>query len=307
MTDSPPDLRPMHALSPSTSEVSLPAHLHGIVWAALLALIVFLAILSIYDGQRVWDGWRESDGLRRPTYAEKIYPDDFFRTWANTWSNLSYISIGFYCIALGWNDLRLWRPAHVGYLVNTPALSFLFGSTCCWLGVCSGFFHASLTRIGQQLDVASMYGPLVALLAVSLGLKLPRIKLRGDSDGWPTWPWLVGMTFIADAVFIYFKWSMSSRVTLSLLCNLVGVCALLDRFWWTRNLDPSWLVWAAVALAVGTACRQLDVARLFSGSDAWLQGHALWHLFTAASLGCMYMFYRSETAWKENCTNSFQT
>jgi hypothetical protein len=306
MTKSPPELRPLHALSTSTSEASLPAHLHGAVWAALLALIVFFAILSTCGGQRVWDGWRESDGLRRPTYAERIYPDNFFRTWANTWSNLSFIAVGFYCIALGWNDLRQWRPARVGYLVNTPAMSFLFGSTCCWLGFGSGFFHASLTRIGQQLDVASMFGPLVAILAVSLGLKLPRIKLSEDADGWPTWPWLVGMTLIAEAAFIYFKWSMSSRVTLNLLCILVGISAPLDRFWWMRNLELSWLVWAVVALAVGTACRQLDVARLFSDSNAWSQGHALWHLFTAASLGLMYLYYRSESAQQENFTILFQ-
>ncbi len=289
------------------AEARLPARLHGVVWGAVLALIALLTVLNACsNSQRIWDGWRESDGLRRPTYAERIHPDDFFRTRANTWSNLAYVYVGFYCIALSWRDVRQWHPARVGYLVNTPALSFLFGSTCCWLGVSSGFFHASLTRISQQLDVAAMYGPLVALLAVSFGLKLPRIKLRKNSEGWPTWPWLFGMTLIAEAAFIYFKWSMSSRVTLSLLCTLVGICALLDRIWWARNLDLSWLVWATGALAIGTACRQLDVAGLFSGSDAWLQGHALWHLFTAVSLGSMYMYYRSETAWQENRTHSFR-
>jgi hypothetical protein len=296
----------MNDFSTPMATPHLPARMHVIVWATLLALIVFLAILSSYVGQRVWDGWRESDGLRRPTYAERIYPDNFFRTWANTWSNLSYISVGFYCMALGLGDFRQWHPVRVGYLVNTPALSFLFGSTCCWLGFSSGFFHASLTRIAQQLDVASMYGPLVALLAISLGLKLPRVQLREGSEGWPTWPWLAGMTLIAEVMFIYFKWTLSSRVTLSLLCILLGLSALLDRFWWKRNLDLSWLVWAAVALAVGTACRQLDVAGLFSGSDAWLQGHALWHLFTAAGLGFMYLYYRSETDCQENRTHSFQ-
>jgi hypothetical protein len=299
------DPRPMQALSTSISETRLPVRLHAVVWAALLVMVVFLAIPSAFDGERVWDGWRESDGLRRPTYAERIYPDNFFRTWANTWSNLSYISVGFYCLALGWNDGHQRHAARVGYLVNTPAMSFLFGSTCCWLGVSSGFFHASLTRIGQQLDVAAMYGPLVVLMAMSLGLKLPRVKLRKDSEGWPTWPWLVGMTLIAEAVFIYFKWSMSSRVMLSLLCHLVGICAVLDRLLWMRNLDLSWLVWSTIALAIGIACRQLDIAGQFSGSDAWLQGHALWHLFTAASLGFMYMYYRSETAWRENSTHSF--
>jgi hypothetical protein len=185
-------------------------------------------------------------------------------------------------------------------------MSLLFGSACCWLGFSSGLFHASLTRIGQQLDVASMYGPLVALLAVSFGLKLPRIKLREDSEGLPTWPWLAGMTLIAEATFIYFKWSMSSRVMLSVLCSLVGLCAVMDRLVWMRHLDLRWLIWSTFTLAIATACRQLDIAGRFSGSDAWLQGHAFWHLFTAASLGCVYLYYRSETAGQQSPTFSYQ-
>ena len=39
---------------------------------------------------------------------------------------------------------------------------------------------------------------------------------------------------------------------------------------------------------------QLDIAGRFTGPDAWLQGHSLWHLFTSLSLGCMYLYYRSE-------------
>jgi hypothetical protein len=285
----------------STAANHLPARAHAIVWGALVALVLLLIVTTRgYDGERVWDGWRESGGLRHSEYAERIYPDKVFRTQANTWSNLAYIAVGFYAFAFGWNDLRRPQPAGAGYLVRTPAMSYLFGAGCCWLGASSGFFHASLTRIGQQLDVASMYGPLLALVAISLGRRLPRVRLGKNRqgsirEGHATWPWLVGIVVLASAVLFYFKWSMSSLVVLSTLCGLVGICALVDRFWPARNFDLGWLGWAIVALVVGTACRQIDVAGRFTGPDAWLQGHALWHLLTAASLGCMYLYYRSET------------
>jgi hypothetical protein len=55
-----------------------------------------------------------------------------------------------------------------------------------------------------------------------------------------------------------------------------------------------WLVFSSAALVAGIVCRQVDVAGRFSGPDSWLQGHALWHVLTSLSLGCMYFYYRSE-------------
>jgi len=48
-------------------------------------------------------------------------------------------------------------------------------------------------------------------------------------------------------------------------------------------------------MALAITFRQLDVAGRFGTPDTFLQGHALWHLLTAASLGAMYMYYRSES------------
>lgn len=50
-----------------------------------------------------------------------------------------------------------------------------------------------------------------------------------------------------------------------------------------------------VSLALAITFRQLEVAGRFGTPDTFLQGHALWHLLTAASLGAMYMYYRSES------------
>jgi hypothetical protein len=47
-------------------------------------------------------------------------------------------------------------------------------------------------------------------------------------------------------------------------------------------------------LVLAVVCRQTDVRGRFTGPDAWLQGHALWHVLTAASLGAMYAYLRSE-------------
>jgi hypothetical protein len=38
----------------------------------------------------------------------------------------------------------------------------------------------------------------------------------------------------------------------------------------------------------------LHVAERFSSPDAWLPGHAVWHLLTALSLASIYSYYRLE-------------
>ena len=271
----------------------LPAWTHVSVWCALIALTLTLfAVSRAYEGREVWRGWRASGDFAKPPYAERIRADAVFRTRANTWSNLAYVLVGFYGIAHGLRDLRRQRSAASGYLVATPVMSVLFGLACCALGAGSGFFHASLTRAGQQLDVAMMYAPLLAFIALNIGRWIPRVSLARRLL--PTWPVLGGIVVGATLLLYEYKWAMSARTVLSTLIATVGILGVLDRFCSSRKLNVRWFALAGVALVAGVVCRELDVAGQFTGPDSWLQGHALWHVLTALCLGCIYLYYRSE-------------
>lgn len=277
--------------------ISVPhAAVHAFAWAGLAALVLVLSGISqAYRGQNVWQGWRESSELRRPVYAERVRADDVFRTPANTWSNLAFVLVGLYALALGWHDQRQKFLAGSGYVRRTPAMSFLFGAACCVLGIGSGLFHASLTRWGQQLDVAAMYAPLVVFIAMSLGRWCPRVQVGCGGRETPTWPFLTGLVVFACFLLFRYKWSMSSRVVLPVLIVVVGSFAVLDQFRAGGRFALRWLAWAGVALVLAVICRQIDVARRFSGPDSWLQGHAWWHILTSCSLGCMFLYHRSES------------
>jgi len=270
----------------------LPTPTKFALGALLLVILVLIVLTEIGQNQNVWEGWTEGRSLRSMGYSERIYINDVFRTRANTWSNLAFFLVGFHSLALGRRDARRPAPSDAGYLVRTPALSYAFGLACCYLGFSSGLGHASLTRFGQQLDVAAMYAPLLVLIAVNLGRWIPRLTLVGKK--FPTWPVWISLVVAACVFLFVYKWSMSSLKVLGTLIATVSVFSLLDRFISSRKLDARWLIGSTAALVLGVICRQLDAAGRFSGPDSWLQGHALWHVLTALSLGCMYFYYRSE-------------
>lgn len=281
---------------PARGACEVPLRVHLFAWGVMAALVVvLLGLVRHYEGRDFWQGWTESRELRQPGYAERIYRQDFFRTRANSWSNLAYVLVGLYALGLAADDWRKRQVRSTGYVAGTPAMSLLFGLACCYLGFGSGLYHASLTRWGQQLDVAAMYAPLLAGAALYLG-RWGREARAGRSgvSTFLSWPWLSGVVLIACYLLYRYKWSMSSQTVLTTLILLVGLLGLADVFLARQRMRFRWLGWSALALGMAVACRQLDVAGKFSGPDAWLQGHALWHLLTALSLACLYAYHRDE-------------
>lgn len=273
----------------------LPARVHEFAWSATLLLTLALVwVTQVWRGQNVWEGWDASSGLRRPIYAELVRVNDVFRTPVNTWSNLGFVLVGFYGLALGWHDLRHAAQRGGPYLARTPAMSLAFGLACCCLGAASGLFHASLSRRGQHLDVAAMYPPLLILIALNIGRWIPQLNFDGGRRKLPTWPALLILVGVASVLLYHFKWSMSAMTVLCTLIVTLVLFAMLDRFQTARKLNVRWLAASVVALCVAVVCRQLDIAGKFTGSEAWLQGHALWHILTSMSLSCSYFYYRSE-------------
>jgi hypothetical protein len=268
--------------------------IHGMAWGGTLAAALAVGIVAAAAGERgPWDDWAAARELHRPTYAERIHPEQLLRTRANTWSNLAYCLVGFYACGL---SVRDWRraAAPAGTLVSTPGLGMVFGVACVWLGLSSGLFHASLTRLGQQFDAAAMYGPLMALLAIVAARALPkRVSLPGGRPV-PIWPLLAGIVVAAEVLLISYKWSMSSRVVLWSLIGCVTATSLAELALRPQRFRSGLLAWAGGFLAAAVACRQLDVVGRFSSPDAWFQGHAAWHVLTAASLGAMVLYERSE-------------
>jgi hypothetical protein len=283
---------------------SNPNWIHIKVWSILAGIGLLLVVLQgLMAGQDPWRGWTPSSELTNSKYAEAIQATELFRTRANTWSNLAYVAVGLYAIGLGLEDRRNAGPQGAGYLRRAPPMSILFGVACCYLGFSSGLFHASLTRWGQQLDVGSMYAPLLCCIAINLGRytpeHLPKSSMVSTGPIIPTWSILALGVISISYLLYHYKWSMSAGQVLPLHIAIVTLFAIAD---WipqplglrTGRMQIRWASLGLASLFIAVACRELDVAGRFSGPTAWYQGHAIWHLLTAAALGCMFLYYRSE-------------
>jgi hypothetical protein len=271
----------------------VPLWLHGAVWGVFAALTLILGVLFFtYREVPVWEGLRAAGELKKPGYTEAIYADSIFRTRANTWSNLAYVLVGLYGIALAlWDRTRAYGDRDP-YVTRQPWLPILFGIACCYLGIGSGIFHASLSRWGQQLDVAAMYSPLVVLIAIHWARWIPRANLGGRSL--PTWPAFAAVTVVASVLLYIYKWELSSKQVMLTLILLISAGGFLDAITRRFSLQQRWLGLAFVSLIAAYFFRQIDLAGRFTGPDAWLQGHAIWHVLTGLTLGLMILFYRSE-------------
>ncbi|MFC5190943.1 ceramidase domain-containing protein [Algoriphagus aquatilis] len=273
----------------------LPRWVHGLALGGtgivlLIAVVIFLTLRQ----QAVWADWVPAEEFLRPEYGERIYPDSVFRTRMNTWSNIVYVCLGFYAVALSIYDWKRKWSLERGYLTSTPVQTFLFGIAGIYLGLGSGFFHASLTRYGQQCDVGAMYATLICLAGLAIGSWLPQLRLPKTHRILPSWPVLSMAAVLGSVYFSYYKWDYSFAEISGYLSGLLILFAGVSTFTPGRYLQLRWFVAGVLALILGSWIRDLDIADRFTGPDSLFQGHAVWHVLTCGMYVCWFFYFRSE-------------
>ncbi len=252
----------------------------GILFGIALALDYFL-------DSRVWEGMVVSQSALTVEYCEFNHPERLFHQPMNTYSNLIYFFYGMVVFQLGWKDWKAFENRHANTVRKFPYLSLLLAANFIYLSIGSGFFHSSLTWIGQRMDMNATYGLTLSLICIGLVQVLvkkewtPRMQLI-----------LVGILLLLIASFLPLALHISSSLLLPSLFLILLVLGITNYFQYPAQRIPVLGVLSFVLLAVAIKLRSLDVAKVNCDPMSIWQGHALWHLLTATSSLCMYFYFR---------------
>lgn len=199
---------------------------------------------------------------------------------ATTWSNLAYIAVALYVLA---------RAAGEREPARARALAFAVLAT----GLFSFVYHASNNFLTQALDFVGMYlytGLLILFNFRRLGL-LATVDARRNA-----YLALLGGNL---ALLLLFQFALGVMIQYTVLLNILAIIgqefAIRAR---VRRAGGALYGMKFFGLAIGTiflaeACSLADGLRLYCvPENAFLHGHALWHLFGGLSTLFSFFFYR---------------
>jgi len=261
--------------------------------------VALVMMTSRIASPEVWTGLEAAMG-NAFHFCETNRMEALIRQPSNTWSNLGYLFVGIVVLTLAGHDLRMPnRKESDNFIVRYPIFTLLFGLSSLMLFVGSFLYHASLTSVFQKADQAAMYSLVLLVIAINGYRLFPRwrlLKRWHSSHG------------LAVVLFTLALWAVFSNIS---VLNINSTFPALTAVAFASSVVYIWvsghglhftryLKVAFGTLAVAGAIWGLDRSHTLCSPDHWLQGHALWHLLTAASTLLLYLFYRSEHVTPES-------
>ena len=247
-------------------------------------LVIWAVLNTLLDG-RIWEGMTVSNSALKVEYCEFNNVSDLFHQKFNTYSNLAYFFFGVLVFQIGLNDFK--TNNNQNRLQQFPALSVLMGSCLIHLSFGSAFFHASLTYIGQRVDMNGTYSISIVLLGIALYHVFTKIEFSDKVKK----VWII---FLILTIFAFIKIALLISST-KLLLGMILIQTLLVLIIYFQNRKEKSLILAIsslILMIIALKIRTLDVQKIDCNPHSFYQGHAIWHLLTALSSFCSYAFFR---------------
>ena len=221
---------------------------------------------------RAWASWRQATCFPDDCFCEAVH-QGLVRQPANTWSSLGFVVVA---AAVALSFLRE-RDRPRGGLSQAEASLFI-GSLLV-VGFGSAFYHASLTFIGQIIDVSGMYLVATFVLLHRLG---PRWNLSPVAS-------VLGFVGLNGALMVAQVTTPSLR---RVAFGILLVAAIVVE-WRASPFRRRWLAIGASLMTVAFAFWVLDRWRILCAPESLLQGHALWHILGATAAAALFNHYEA--------------
>jgi Ceramidase len=249
-------------------------------------LAVWIGLNTFLNGS-VWEGMTPSKSALTVEYCEFNNVDKLFHQSMNTYSNLAYFFFGVLILLIAAEDYKNSALSTLNRLQRFPLLSILMGICFIYLGFGSAFFHASLTWVGQRVDMNGTYSLSVALLGIGLYHVFYKMSLTNSQKIL----YIIALGLLIPAFFkIHLMVASSILLPVLILINLV--LTLTHYFQFRKERLILFPIVSVVLMVIAVKIRTLDVQKVGCDPHSWYQGHSVWHLLTAMSSFCSYAFFR---------------
>jgi hypothetical protein len=202
---------------------------------------------------------------------------------ANTWSNLAYVAVGLYIMIQGAKQYtqKTKKPGTTLKVMGVAAI------IC---GLTSLLYHASYTHFFQYFDFLGMY----IYIAVPIALSARRMNMLQRNRQFFVALTAICvecvMTVVAELYHIHIQFIMAINIF---------VCLGLELALWCRQRKVGEdgvarvdFFYCILFLIVAFACSMMDLTGLWCDpKNHYVQGHALWHVFTSVSFFFVYRYF----------------
>ena len=265
--------------------------IYGIAFlATIIMLFIFVFLNRHFDGT-IWNDMQISKSALTAEYCELNQTNKLFHQSSNTYSNLAYFFLGMLAILISFYDRKDKSNLNKNLIQQFPLVSFFFG--CCLIYLCFGssFFHASLTWVGQRVDMNGTYSICITLIGMS-GYRLfskekPLLEPK-------TQRFIILFLVVTIAAFVGLHLLVPSTILLPLIVGILITLTTINYFKNKEKFNVQLAILSLLLMIAAFALRTIDVKKIACNPTSLYQGHALWHVFTSMSAFLLYWFYRSE-------------
>ena len=264
---------------------------------ALIFILTTLALVSVYHSYQhidLWSSMPEAGG-NAFHFCEANRMDEAIRQPSNTWSNLGYLLVALFALTLAVHDYKnKERRSSGNFLVMYPFFSVLYGLSCLYLFIGSFMYHASLTMLFQKLDQTGLYSVIGMILILNIYKINPYHYRRGE--------WKNSHVFAKLLVIIFniafFKWLW--KFNINILVPVMLIFTFITAIYYIKRVSNTdyfinYMYAAFFILFAAGSIWMIDREGVACNPQSAIQGHALWHVLTAASMFFIYLYYRSGT------------
>jgi hypothetical protein len=220
-------------------------------------------------------------------YCEFNDTSKFFHQSINTYSNLVYFFFGILICLIAKQDADNQIFNLKNRIINFPALSFLMGFSFIYLSFGSAFFHASLTWVGQRVDMNGTYSLSISILLIALYEVFYKIEFSTETKRV-----LIASVLILIISFYKIHLLISSSILLPIFILSTWVLMIINYFQFSKQRSLTLALLSIASIAIALKIRTMDVQKINCDPYSWYQGHSLWHFLAGFSSFCSYAFFR---------------